>query len=67
MGTRSTQIVGAYTAIRAIEAALRTGKLSNEDLGNILEIVADSESPGSVNFTVVSGLGEDDDHWLPKT
>jgi len=64
MGTRSTQTVGAATATRAIEAALKSGKLSLMALGDMLETVSDESSPGSYNFQVVDGQGADDDWWV---
>jgi hypothetical protein len=64
MGTRSTQTVGAATATRALEAALRSGKLSHEALSRMLEAVDDDMNcPESSNFAIVEGQGEHDDQW----
>ncbi len=67
MGTRSTRTVGATTATRAIEAALRSGTLSHEALAQMMEILSDTKSPGSDNFIIVDGIGADDDVWFPET
>lgn len=65
MGTRSTNTVGAATAIYAIVAALGSGRLSREALSNLMEVVADDlESHGAYNFRIVEGLGADDDFWI---
>jgi hypothetical protein len=68
MGTRSTQTVGAAVATRAIEAALRSGKLSLEALSNLLEAVDDDlNAYGMANFRIVEGEGEHDEHWVGWT
>jgi hypothetical protein len=66
MGTRVTQTVGAATALWHISKALVARKLSNEALGDILEIVSDAKTPGAFNFRVVDGMGADDDAWWPR-
>lgn len=66
MGTRTTNTVGRATACAAIEAALKTGKLSNDTLSTLLEaVIDDREYCGGFNFTVVQGEGPDDPYWKP--
>jgi hypothetical protein len=65
MGTRTTCTVGAATATYAIKAALETGRLSNDALERMLEVVSDElRCDGGYNFTVLEGQGEDDDEWV---
>ena len=63
MSTRTTKDISRDLAERSIIDAIETGRLTNEQLADMMETVADSYEPERYNFRVSTGCTAEHDLW----